>query len=387
MATNSPRLSVILVCSSASVELSPAVIVELYVSDIDEYVRASCFGIALAAAAFPPFITLIGQFELVDVATIARRQEFPGEDFIRRRCALEIVGVDDDIDAFLQAGVIDVADTDLLGFRRGDFDVHRRDQVLQFDLGVEQRLTFQRRLDAHARVGEHIFEALRDRPQEAGHRLGILLDEILRDDDGIAVQVQPEVAVLHHVHFLARVLVDLAQAKPDRIDVAGNGVDVAAHQHLLAQARLHVLPVDFLGINAGCFRKGGEQLERRVVNRRAERLAFELLRRGDVLVLHRVDRERRNTIKHEHGFRRVFRMLGREDCQRVDVAEADIVGPACYARDRRARPFALVHLDVEAFGFEISFVLGDEEPRLRALVLPIEDEADLHRIRRRSWRL
>ena len=74
-------------------------------------------------------------------------------------------------------------------------------------------------------------------------------------------------------------------------------------------------------------------------------------------------------------------MLGREDCQRVDVAEADIVGPACYARDRRARPFALVHLDVEAFGFEIPFILGDEEPRLRALVLPIEDEADLHRIR------
>ena len=49
----------------------------------------------------------------MDVATIARRQEFPGEDFIRRRCALEIVNVDDDIDAFLQAGVIDVADTDL----------------------------------------------------------------------------------------------------------------------------------------------------------------------------------------------------------------------------------------------------------------------------------
>src|SRR6185437_7793761 len=112
----------------------------------------------------------------------------------------------------------------------------------------------------------------------------------------------------------------------------------------------------------------------------AERLAFELLRRGDVLVLHRIDRERRDAVNHEYGLRRVVGMLGREHGERVDVAEADVVGAACDARHRRARSLTLIHLHVETFGFEVALVLGEEEPRLRALIFPIEDEADFYRI-------
>ena len=48
--------------------------------------------------------------------------------------------------------------------------------------------------------------------------------------------------------------------------------------------------------------------------------------------------------------------------------------------DGGARALALVHLHVESLGLEIPLVLGDEEPGLRPLVLPVQDEANLHGI-------
>jgi hypothetical protein len=66
----------------------------------------------------------------------------------------------------------------------------------------------------------------------------------------------------------------------------------------------------------------------------------------------------------------------------IDVAEAGIVGAAGDPRHRRRRARTLVELDVEASFLEPALVLGDEEPGLRPLPLPIEDELDLDRIGR-----
>jgi hypothetical protein len=59
-----------------------------------------------------------------------------------------------------------------------------------------------------------------------------------------------------------------------------------------------------------------------------------------------------------------------------------------YAADERhagAGAVALVHGDVEALGFEIAAVFGEEEPALRSLILPIQDHLELG-FRPRRWR-
>ena len=74
--------------------------------------------------------------------------------------------------------------------------------------------------------------------------------------------------------------------------------------------------------------------------------------------------------------------------QRVDVAEADVIGAVGNQRHRGARAVALVERDLEAFGLEVTLVLREEEHPLRALVLPVQHQLDLGglRLRRRGER-
>ena len=86
----------------------------------------------------------------------------------------------------------------------------------------------------------------------------------------------------------------------------------------------------------------GKQLERAVVGGAAERLAFEILRRLDRAVgLHR-HREGRLVEHDVDRDRRFVRLLRGEFDQRVDVAEADVVGAVGDQRHGGARAVALV---------------------------------------------
>jgi hypothetical protein len=80
----------------------------------------------------------------------------------------------------------------------------------------------------------------------------------------------------------------------------------------------------------------GEQLERAVVGGAAQRLADEILGRLDRAVgLHR--HGERRLVEHDiDRDRRVVGLLGRELDQRVDVAEAGIIGAVRHQRHRRA---------------------------------------------------
>ncbi len=62
--------------------------------------------------------------------------------------------------------------------------------------------------------------------------------------------------------------------------------------------------------------------------------------------------------------------------QRVDVAEAHVIGAVGDLRHRRARAVALVEGDVEARLLEVAAILGEEEHALRSLVLPVQDQLD-----------
>ena len=87
----------------------------------------------------------------------------------------------------------------------------------------------------------------------------------------------------------------------------------------------------------------GKQLQRAVIGGAAERLALEILRRLDRAVgLHR-DREGRAVIHDVDRDRRFVRLLRCKLDQRVDVAEADVVGAVRDQRHGGGRAVALVH--------------------------------------------
>jgi hypothetical protein len=154
--------------------------------------------------------------------------------------------------------------------------------------------------------------------------------------------------------------------------VTEDAVDLALHQHLLAQVRLHVGDVDLAAVDLGELAQGREQLERAVVGGAAEGLALEILRRLDRAVrLHRHG-EGRLVEHHIDRDRRVVRLLGRQLDQRVDIAEPDIVGAVGDQGNGGARTVALIERDLEPLGFEVAAVVSQEEHPLRALILPVQ---------------
>ena len=119
---------------------------------------------------------------------------------------------------------------------------------------------------------------------------------------------------------------------------------------------------------------------------RAELLAFEVLRLADAAALAPDDREGRLVVDHEHGLDRRARIGVAELDQRVDVAEAHVVGARRDAVDRLERAAGGVDGDVEALGLEVALVDRDQERRRRALELAVEREFDRGLRARPRWR-
>ena len=58
--------------------------------------------------------------------------------------------------------------------------------------------------------------------------------------------------------LLVRIDADQLGGKADGVDVAEHAVDLALHQHLLAQVRLHVGDIDLGAVDLGDFAEGGK---------------------------------------------------------------------------------------------------------------------------------
>ena len=140
--------------------------------------------------------------------------------------------------------------------------------------------------------------------------------------------------------------------KPTRDDLHLGGVDAV---------RLH----EDRPLRVGAVRRRG-----------AELLAFEILRRRHTAALAADNRERRLVVDHEHRLDRRARIGVAELDQRVDVAEAHVVGAGGHALDRLERAARAVDGDVEALGLEVALVDRDHERRGRAFELEVEREFD-----------
>ena len=62
-----------------------------------------------------------------------------------------------------------------------------------------------------------------------------------------------------------------------------------------------------------------------------------------------------------HRNRGILRLSAGELDQRVDISEADIIGPVCDQPDGSARAVALIDGEVETLRFEISAIVGKKK--------------------------
>jgi hypothetical protein len=92
--------------------------------------------------------------------------------------------------------------------------------------------------------------------------------------------------------------------------------------------------------------------------------------------LARDDRERRAVVDHEHRLDRRGRVLVAELDQRIDVAEAHVVGAGGNTGDRLQRAGRGIDGDVESLSLVVALVEPDQERCRRALELEVEAEFD-----------
>ena len=226
-----------------------------------------------------------------------------------------------------------------------------------------------------SRVGDGIPEALGDRRQDTAHRLGVLFGKIGVHQNRIAVEAE---AVIGHQQrhdvFLGDTL--RLEVENHREDEAEHGVDIALRQHRLAHREADAFDRDRVGVELVHLRERAPLCEGTVRRRRAERLAFERLRiGGDPLVGTADDGESRLFVNDLNGFDRLVRVRVEEFDQRVDVAEAHLVGAGGAPRDCFERTVARVDRNLDASLLEVAALLRQQEAGCRPFELPIEREA------------
>ena len=92
----------------------------------------------------------------------------------------------------------------------------------------------------------------------------------------------------------------LQQVEVHREREAGDGVDLAVGQHRLAHREADVLDLHLRRVDAVLLHERLPLREGAVGGRRAEDLAFEILRLGDAGLARGRDRERRLVVDHQH---------------------------------------------------------------------------------------
>ncbi len=171
---------------------------------------------------------------------------------------------------------------------------------------------------------------------------------------------------------LVRVGADQPRREADRVLEAEHPVHLAAVEHLLAQVRRHVGDGDPRGVHAREAREGGEEPQRPIVRRAADRSPVQVGRRADRAVGADRDAESRAVVEHIHAQRALARTLRRQRHRGVDVAEPGLVGARRHLAHGRPRAVALVVLHLQPGLAEIAAILGQEEHPMRALPPPIQ---------------
>ncbi len=160
--------------------------------------------------------------------------------------------------------------------------------------------------------------------------------------------------------------------------MAGDDVHFTAHQHRLAQGRIHVHPRHRGRIDPDLGGEGGKELVGGVEHRCPEFAAHEVLGLFDAALLERVEPEGRRVVDHEHGLGCLTGIGDVELDQGVDVGEAHLIGAGGDPLDRSGRSGAPIDRHPQPGLVEIAQLAGGDERRGGPLKGPIERELDVH---------
>ncbi len=255
---------------------------------------------------------------------------------------------------------------------------HRVDGQLQparLERGVHDAVALLHVGDGGAGVGDHLLRAAGEGLQESLHRLGVLLEDLRARDDGVAVELHAVVGIGQHDH-VRRLGAARLQVQQGGEGEPGDRVHVAAHEHGLAQGRIHGGPLhagDLVGL--GEDREGAAP---GVEHRRAQLPAVQVGGLGDAALLQRHDRCGRVVVDHHHGHGLVLRVrvVAVEFHHRGQVGEADVVRARGHALHRAARAVAGIHRDVQAGLLEVALGRRQQEEGRGPLEAPVELELD-----------
>ncbi|MEZ5859353.1 MAG: hypothetical protein R3D28_10275 [Geminicoccaceae bacterium] len=316
------------------------------------------------------------------LALVGRRQELARPDLVRGWRVGHVEGRGQLPDRVGEPVGVDVAEAVLARVGRGDIDVDRHAEPAHLERLVDQRIELGHHVDRRFGVRDDELHGPGNRPHEALDGLRVGLDELPGRDHRVAVEVHAEVLVEH----VGDVLLGHPlrhQVQHRREIVPGNDIDVPAHQHRLAQGRVHVDPRHGSLVDADLGGESRKELVGRIEDRRPQRVADEVLRLLDARGLERVEAEGGRIVDHHHGLDALPGVRRVELDQRVDVGEAHLVGARGDAGDGTGRAVAAVDRDGQPLLGEIPQVIGGDDRRCRPLVFPVQGELDV-RLRERG---
>ena len=221
-------------------------------------------------------------------------------------------------------------------------------------------------------MGDAFLGTLGEGLEEGAHGLGLFGNQLGAGDDDVAVQLHAVrgIGQDHHVLALDAARLQVQQAGEG---VAGHGVQVAAHQHGLAQRRVHGGPLHLA--HAVGLRKDGEGAAAGIKDGRTQLLAGQIGGLGDAGFLQRHDRGRRGVVDHHDGHRLDggVRVVGVEFHQRSQVGKAQVVRARGHALDGAGAAGGL-HIHIQTDFLEVALLLRVHEQGGRAFETPVELE-------------
>ena len=303
------------------------------------------------------------------------RQEGAVEIKRRVRIRLELVDRFGLFDGLCHAVRIDIAHSVCLHGVGQDIGVDGHLQTLGFERRVCRRIALDEAFNGAGRIRDRVFPAHANGLDETGDELGIFLGEVGVHQNGIAIERDAMVAHQENALVFHR------DAEPFQVERRGEGEagysrDLSFRQHRFTRGKADRLDGDRVHVQAVLGGEDRELCPGAVRRRRAQHLAFEVLRRFNAERLAPDHSKRRLVVNHHHRSNRRTRVLVEETHQRIDVGKADRKRAGRDFRNGIERASAFGNFHRKAFAFEIALVDGDEVGCGGTLELPVEGEID-----------
>ncbi len=247
----------------------------------------------------------------------------------------------------------------------------RNAKVLSRLIRIDGWIVFDEDRQRLLRVLDRPSPSLHGRFDESLGTIRLLGDEIITHQQPVRIEVEPIIGVGKILPMFADFLRlrgegwPFGQKEHDR-------VHLTQHQTRGAGRRCHIDPSHRIGIDSVKLRKGRKHHSACVTDARTDSLAFEILRRLDVVFFQRSEGIERLVVNDAGDLDQ--RAFGACEDERRRIRECKVDRAGRVRRDRRGRPFALDNRHVETGVLPEALVESGEERRMLAVGREIQEK-------------